>query len=245
MDDRVVLDRDPPVDIAALDVSKCRSSDLGAVLARERHGPTRPCRRARGAPPCGARRSSPRRAARPERGRATSSARPRSMSGRWKSIHAASTQSNAPSANGRLAASPTCASTPRSRASSTIRGETSTMTTSQPTSSRIRAASSPGAAADLEHPPRIALRHGMRTRRRAGRGLRRSRRASAVASRFASLAYWRATASGSLSPHFSTIVRPGAPFPGCFAPSQAHTVAPTSANSPSSWIRPAAFLPAA
>lgn len=46
-------------------------------------------------------------------------------------------------------------------------------------------------------------------------------------------------------PHFSTIGLPGAPLPGCFAPSHAETVAPTSPNSPSSWIRPAAFFPAA
>ena len=39
--------------------------------------------------------------------------------------------------------------------------------------------------------------------------------------------------------------RPGAPLPGCFAPSHAHTVAPTSPNSPFSWIRPAALRPAA
>jgi len=45
--------------------------------------------------------------------------------------------------------------------------------------------------------------------------------------------------------HGSMIMRPGAPLPGCLPPSQAHTVAPTSANSPSSWILPAAFLPAA
>src|SRR6188508_3599447 len=45
--------------------------------------------------------------------------------------------------------------------------------------------------------------------------------------------------------HRSTIARPGAPLPGCFAPSQADTVAPTSPNSPSSWMRPAAFFPAA
>ena len=41
------------------------------------------------------------------------------------------------------------------------------------------------------------------------------------------------------------IGRPGAPFPGFFAPSQAQTVAPTSPNSPSSWSLPAAFFPAA
>ena len=38
------------------------------------------------------------------------------------------------------------------------------------------------------------------------------------------------------------IGRPGAPLPGCFAPSQAQTVAPTSPNSPSSWIRPGGVL---
>ena len=45
--------------------------------------------------------------------------------------------------------------------------------------------------------------------------------------------------------HGSMIGVPGAPFPGCLAPSHAQIVAPTSPNSPSSWIRPAAFRPAA
>jgi len=40
----------------------------------------------------------------------------------------------------------------------------------------------------------------------------------------------------------STIACPGIPRGGAFPPSQAFTVAPTSANSPS-WIRPAAFFP--
>src|SRR5262249_48162804 len=43
--------------------------------------------------------------------------------------------------------------------------------------------------------------------------------------------------------HGSTIGRPGTPRGALPAPSQALTVAPTSANSPSSWIAPAAFLP--
>jgi hypothetical protein len=50
---------------------------------------------------------------------------------------------------------------------------------------------------------------------------------------------WIAEAQGSM------IGVPGAPLPGCLAPSHAETVAPTSANSPFSWIRPAALRPAA
>src|SRR5207237_5677427 len=42
--------------------------------------------------------------------------------------------------------------------------------------------------------------------------------------------------------HGSTIGWPGSRFGGALPPSQALTVAPTSANSPS-WMRPAAFLP--
>src|SRR6185312_9010491 len=45
------------------------------------------------------------------------------------------------------------------------------------------------------------------------------------------------------SDHGSTIACPGVPRRGAFPPSQALTVAPTSANSPSSWIWPAAFRP--
>ena len=40
------------------------------------------------------------------------------------------------------------------------------------------------------------------------------------------------------------MTRPGRRFPGDLPPSQAFTVEPTSANSPSSWIRPAALRPA-
>src|SRR5581483_4826684 len=42
--------------------------------------------------------------------------------------------------------------------------------------------------------------------------------------------------------HASTIAWPGSRLPGALPPSQAFTVAPTSANSPS-WMRPFAFLP--
>ena len=47
---------------------------------------------------------------------------------------------------------------------------------------------------------------------------------------------------GGRAAHDSTIGWPGMRRPGAFPPSQAFTVAPTSANSPS-WTRPAAFLP--
>ena len=43
--------------------------------------------------------------------------------------------------------------------------------------------------------------------------------------------------------HGSTIGCPGMPRPGDLPPSQAFTVAPTSANSPPSWILPAALRP--
>jgi len=43
----------------------------------------------------------------------------------------------------------------------------------------------------------------------------------------------------------SSIGRPGSRLPGALPPSHEFTVAPTSANSPSSWILPAAFRPAA
>src|SRR5439155_9635770 len=41
----------------------------------------------------------------------------------------------------------------------------------------------------------------------------------------------------------STIGRPGVPLAALDPPSHVFTVAPTSANSPSSWSRPPAFLP--
>ena len=43
--------------------------------------------------------------------------------------------------------------------------------------------------------------------------------------------------------HGSRIASPGMPRPGFLPPSQALTVAPTSENTPSSWIRPAALRP--
>ena len=82
------------------------------------------------------------------------SARPASRSGTWYSIHAATTVSNEPSANGSSWTSPSRASTPRACASSTIRGERSTNDTSAPSSRCIRSASSPSP------PPTSSTRRG-------------------------------------------------------------------------------------
>src|SRR6185503_12766548 len=51
-----------------------------------------------------------------------------------------------------------------------------------------------------------------------------------------------ANAARVVEPHCSTMNCPGTPRLGALPPSQALTVAPTSANSPS-WMRPAAFFP--
>ena len=120
--------------------------------------------------------------------------------------------------------------------------ETSTMTTSQSSSPEIRAASSPGP------PPTSSTRSGAHLGDRIERDLTRIRafrvRVEGAASLEIRLGRVLSRDGGRVvDPHRSTIGRPGAPLPGCFAPSQAQTVAPTSPNSPSSWMRPGGVLP--
>ena len=78
-------------------------------------------------------------------GRSTraSSPSPRSTSGTWYSIQARQRGQDA-SGKGRSCTSPRCASTPRPRASSTMRGEMSTTATTDAPSSMLMRSSSPG-----------------------------------------------------------------------------------------------------
>ena len=138
-----------------------------------------------------------------------------------------------------------CASTPR--ASRRARPSAPTGRPRRPrasSSAPIRSASSPRPAADLEHPPRLGL--GDRLERdlpRVGAGRRRCCAAIRAARPRLVRVLARGRARGSFErAHGSTIGCPGSRLPAALPPSQAFTVAPTSANSPS-WIRPAAFLP--
>src|SRR5581483_10488095 len=79
----------------------------------------------------------------PGRRTRASSATATSSLATWYSIHAATTASNDASSNGSPHTSASRASTPRSRASSTIRGERSVATTSAPVSRASHSASSP------------------------------------------------------------------------------------------------------
>ena len=129
------------------------------------------------------------------------------------------------------------------RSSSTIRGDWSTATTSRElvTDPRGKLAL---AAAHLQH--RAGARLGTpRPRARADRGPSTFAYSERASRQFCLGRVLPRDRRRIVDPHRSMIGRPGAPLPGCFAPSHAHTVAPTSPNSPSSWILPAAFFPAA
>ena len=97
-------------------------------------------------------------------------------------------------------------------------------------------------AADLEHAARPRFRHGAEgdfARVGAGRGLPGCRAHGET--RFVGVLVANELGIVERS-QGATIGCPGIPRGGGFPPSQAFTVAPTSANSPS-WIRPAAFFP--
>jgi hypothetical protein len=89
-----------------------------------------------------------------------------------------------------------------------------------------------GSAADLEHPLRHYLGDGLEhDLARIGAFGVRVDGSSSFELRFGRVL--PRNRGRVVDPHRSTIGRPGAPLPGCFAPSQAEIVAPTSPISPS------------
>ena len=98
------------------------------------------------------------------------------------------------------------------------------------------------AAADLEHalggPLRNCRQRRIRRHGQSGALVDRPSGAQAVLGRVLP-----PNQRGIVQSQGSTIGCPGSPRLGAFPPSQALTVAPTSANSPSSWILPAALRP--
>ncbi len=137
-------------------------------------------------------------------------------------------------------ASPTRASTPRARASSTMRSDWSTATTSAELA-RHPLGELSFATPDLDDPARPSIpdcgEHNLtRVEPLSGRVRALSRGQSRL------VRVLLADELGIVQPHGSTIGVPGIPRRGAFPPSHAFTVAPTSANSPS-WTWPRAFRP--
>ena len=124
-----------------------------------------------------------------------------------------------------------------------MRGEMSTPTTDAPSSTRIALCELARTAADLEHGSRPEICDGLEQELESIRTVGPSiRSAAAHEPRLGRV--FVANELRVVQRH-SSMTRPGRRFPGDLPPSHAFTVAPTSPNSPSSWIRPAAFRPAA
>ena len=168
--------------------------------------------------------------------------------GRGRASRRRGRQSKQPSRRGAPATSADARVDPRARVSSTIRADWSTRRRRARARGEIRAASSPSPQPTSSTRPGCTSATAWNaTSRGVGPVDARGRCAFRAASP-ASVAYCRATYSGSFRPLTSSWLDdrpPGAPLPGCLPPSQALTVAPTSPNSPSSCILPAAFFPAA
>ena len=171
----------------------------------------------------------------PPPGRRTraSSASPRSRSGTWKSIHAASAQSNDHS---RTAAPGRRRPARRRRARARARpsaGRCRPSTTSQPSSCANPRGQLARPAADLEHVVRARPRRppGTPSSRGSGPSAFVVERAARLEVRLGRVL--PGDRRRVVDPHGSGIGAPGIPRLGALPPSQAFTVAPTSANSPS------------